>query len=60
MIIAGILEILTLIMAIWTAWIITRVRLQLRSMPVTTKSPVHYSLIIRTLIFSGALIIALA
>jgi ABC-type spermidine/putrescine transport system permease subunit I len=58
--IAAILEVITLVMAGWTAWIVTRIRRQLSSMVVTSKTPIHYSLILRTLAFSVALAISLA
>jgi hypothetical protein len=64
---AGIFEFFSLIMALWTAWIVIRKRRQLRSMAAaasrsltTSRSPVHYSLIVRTLAFSAVLALALS
>jgi hypothetical protein len=53
--IAIILQVFSLAFAIWTAALVSRVRRRLRSMVATSSSPIHYSLIIRTLIFAVVL-----
>jgi hypothetical protein len=60
MVIGAFLELCSLILSGWTTWLVTRVRRRLCSLGTSPSSPIHYSLIVRTLIFSAILFLALA
>jgi hypothetical protein len=60
MVIGAILELISLVLSGWTVWLVTRVRRRLHSLGASPNSPIHYSLIVRTLIFSSVIFLALA
>jgi hypothetical protein len=59
MLLAAVLEVCSITFAVWTGVLVFKHRRRLRTLVVTQRSPIHYSLIIRTLVFGVALAAAM-